>query len=109
MGATFGQIDATVSDPDSTTDQIIGVLWSAGDSRVQQALFNRQFQPFMNLPPGKYYGCAIATVQSTLLYDYAVRKALESQCAATELDEGGRATIQMPLISSAELERLIEK
>ncbi len=112
LGTKFGQIDGTFSDTASNAEPISGFVWSADESIGVRILAfnNRQPQQFTNLPPGKYYGCAIATGQpGFLLNDYGLRKALESHCAATELAEGEHATMQMPLISSTELERLIEE
>jgi hypothetical protein len=52
----------------------------------------------------------IATAQiGFLLNDYALRQALESHCPTVELAEGEHASLQMPLISSNELEQLIDK
>jgi protocatechuate 3,4-dioxygenase beta subunit len=110
LGTKWGQIDGAVSDTVSSAEPIYGFLWAAGESTYIRnfAFNNRQPQQVTNLPPGKYYGCAIATAQFSLS-DYALRKALEGRCAATELDEGGHATMQMPLISGTELEQLIDK
>jgi hypothetical protein len=111
LGAKFGQIDATVSDPISSTEPTFGILWSAGEPRfIQNFALDRQPHQVVGLPPGKYYGCAIATGQpAMMLQDYAVRKALESRCAAVELPEGEHASMQMPLISKTDLEQLMEK
>jgi hypothetical protein len=111
LGAKFGQIDATVSDPISSTEPTFGILWSAGEPRfIQNFALDRQPHQVVGLPPGKYCGCAIATGQpAMMLQDYAVRKALESRCAAVELPEGEHASMQMPLISKTDLEQLMEK
>jgi len=111
LGTKFGQIDVTASDPGSGVERVFGILWSAGDSRFQRNVsFDRQPQQLTNLPPGRYYGCGIATAQiGFLLNDYALRKALESHCPTVELAEGEHASLQMPLISSTELEQLIDK
>ena len=111
LGTKFGQIDVTGSDPGSRVERVFAFLWSAGDSRFQRAVsFDRQPQQLTDLPPGKYYGCAFATAQpGFLLNDYALHKALESHCPTVDLDEGEHASLQMPLISSAELEQLIDK
>jgi hypothetical protein len=111
LGVKFGQIDATVSDPISSTEPASGILWSAGDARfLRNFALDRQPQQVVSLPPGKYFGCAIATGQAAmLLQDYAVRKALESRCTAIELAEGEHVPMQVPLISKADLEQLMEK
>ena len=111
LGTKFGQIDVTASDPGSRVERVFAFLWSAGDSRFQRVVsFDRQPLQLTDLPPGKYYGCAFATAQpGFLLNDYALRKALESHCPTVELAEGEHASLQMPLISSTELEQLIDK
>jgi hypothetical protein len=109
LGVKFGQIDATISEPVSSSERVAIVLWLAGDTSVAQSFsFNGQTQPIPNLRPGKYYACAVAGGQPGLLLQYAMRKELESRCATVEVAEGQHATLQVPLISSTELERLIE-
>lgn len=110
LGVKFGQIDATISDPVSNGERASIVLWLAGDPSASQSFsFNGQSQQIRNLRPGKYYGCAVAGGQPGFLLEYGVRKELESRCETVEVGEGQHATLEMPLISSTELERIIEK
>jgi hypothetical protein len=110
VGSKFGQIDASIADPVAGSEPVSGFLWSTSSSHFQQSfMFSTQSQPVMNAPPGHYVGCAVAGLQPGPIQDYALRKALESRCAAIDLEEGGHATIQMPLLSMTDLERVIEK
>jgi hypothetical protein len=113
VGTKFAQIDATISTPPSGVEQLFAIFWPAnGDPTFRQNLAVNPQGPttLRNIPPGRYFGCAVAVSQPwALMQNRALLKALESTCEALDIVEGGRTSVQLRFISAQDLKRLVEK
>ncbi|MDQ2899869.1 MAG: carboxypeptidase-like regulatory domain-containing protein [Acidobacteriota bacterium] len=95
--------------------QVSGMLWPAEEERRQSGL-ERSFQldaqgrfHQSGAAPGRYYACAVeATDPWRLLQNPSLLNAMQSRCQAIELVEGRAATVQLPLMTNQELERITE-
>jgi hypothetical protein len=113
MSTKFAQIDATVSTPTSGVEQLFAIFWPAnGDPTFRQnlALDPQGRTTLRNIPPGRYFGCAVAVAQPwALMGNRALLKALESPCEALDIVEGDHASVQLRFVSAQDLKRLVEK
>jgi Carboxypeptidase regulatory-like domain len=113
MGTKFAQVDAALSSPPPDSGPVFAIFWPAnGDFTHQQnvGLSPQAHALLANIPPGKYYGCAMAVAQPWMIVqNHALLKALESTCEAVDVVEGGRTSVQLRLISAQDLKRFIEK
>ena len=112
VGTLMAQVEATISNPPTGTEPATAVVWAVkGDPNFRQTLaFGSQAHMTFNLAPGKYFACAIIDSQPwMLLQNRALRKALESVCQTVDIPETGRASLQLALISAADLKRLMDK
>ena len=115
FGTKWAQLDGSVAG-DASADETLNVLvWTAGvlqwqvANRTVNVDDKRHFQ-LGNMTPGKYHGCAVADPQPwVLLQNEAALKKLEGRCEAFELTEGGQTTVQVPVVSSADLETLLQE
>lgn len=111
VGTKWAAVDGTLSSDSTTAGPVTGMLWP-DEVNVQQ-----QTQTFgmdehhhfkVNVAPGHYHACGVTGSQPPwmLLQDATLLKKMESKCVAFEVTEGGRTTIQLPSISSEDLETL---
>lgn len=112
LSTKWATLDGTVTGDASPGETVNALVWpdepSLGQmgNRIAGIDPNRHFQ-MGNMAPGKYHGCAIAEAQPwTLLQNDSAKKKLEGRCAAFELTEAGQSTVQLPIISSADLDTL---
>ena len=111
MGTKFAQMEATLPAASSGNEPVFAMLWASNRSNFQQGMqVNPQGRTAIQVPPGKYYVCAVSAVQPwSLLQNRALRKELESRCESVDAPEGGRASVQLSLIPATDLKKLIEK
>ena len=112
IGTAFAQVDASVTGLPPATDQVACLMWPTnGDpNRTQTQGVNRSAHLSFNLPPGKYYGCAVSDGQPwALLQNRPLRKALESACQVVEITESGRNSVTLPFLSVEDLKRIRDK
>ena len=110
MGTKNTQVDASVAGLPSDAQQISGLIWSATGAAAQQNFpVNSSGSGTINLPPGRYFACAIAGVQPfMLLGNPDFRKALERPCPPVDVPADSRTSIQVPFIGADEIKRLAE-
>jgi hypothetical protein len=107
IGTKFAQFEGTVSAP----GPMFGFLWAAaGDSSFQQTFgVDPQGHATLSVPPGRYHVCAVAAAQpGIVMQNRSLQKAMESRCEASDVLEGGRQKVQIPLLSSEDLKRMID-
>lgn len=112
VGSKYAKVEATLSASTPSAEQITGILWAAdGDPNFQQNFStNAQNPNTIQVPPGKYYVCALATGQPwVLVQNRAMRKELESRCETVDAPADGSARVQLPVIPAADLKQLLEK
>ncbi|MBZ5577711.1 MAG: carboxypeptidase regulatory-like domain-containing protein [Acidobacteriia bacterium] len=108
MSTKFAPIEGTVSGVPAGSGMVSGMLWPAASFGSQQFFgMNPQGSVTLSVPPGRYYACAVAITQpSMLIQNPALLKALEGRCATVEAVAGDRATFTMKVISADELKRV---
>jgi hypothetical protein len=107
IGTKFAQFEGTVSAP----GPMFGFLWAAaGDSSFQQTFgVDPQGHATLSVPPGRYHVCAVAAAQpGIVMQNRSLQKAMESRCEASDVLVGGRQKVQIPLLSSEDLKRMID-
>jgi hypothetical protein len=112
IATKYTRVEAGLAASAAGSEPISAILWPAsGDPSYQQSFgMSSQTPTTINVPPGRYYACAFAATQPwMLIQNGALRKALESRCETVDATEGGSARVQLPLISAADLQQLIEK
>jgi hypothetical protein len=112
IGTKFAQVEASLAAAASGGEQTAALLWPInGDPQFQQNLpINPQGHNIIMVPPGKYHACAFAAAQSwILMQNRALRKALESHCETVEASEGEKASVQVTVITAADLKQMLEK
>jgi Carboxypeptidase regulatory-like domain len=109
IGTKLGQIDASISSPPAGASQLFAVSWPASLGPSYRPV-DPQGRVTFSVPPGKYHVCAVANGQPwMLMQNRALLKALESVCEGVEVGEGGRASVQMQVVTVQELKRIMEK
>jgi hypothetical protein len=111
IGTKFTQFEGTVSALPAGAGPMFGFLWAAAsDSAFQQNFgVDPQGHAALSAPPGRFYVCAVAAAQPWMvMQNRALRKAMESRCEAVDVLEGGHQKVQIPLISSEEMKRMID-
>ena len=111
IGTKFAQFEGTISSLPAGAGPMVGFLWpAAGDSGFQQNFgVDPQGHATLSVPPGRYHVCAVAAAQpGMVMQNRALRKAMESRCEASDVLEGVRQKVQIPLISSEDLKRMID-
>ncbi len=111
----WAQLDGSVTG-DSTADETLNVLvWTDGPSQWQTGnrttnLDDKHHFQMGNMAPGKYHGCAVADPQPwAIIQNESALKKLTGRCEAFELAEGGQTTVQLPVVSAADLETLLQE
>jgi len=112
VGTELAQVDATISGLPSGTEQAHALVWAAnGDPSFRQSFgVSLQGKGSFNVPPGKYYACAVADAQPwMLLQNGMLRKSLESACEAVDIPETGGTNLQLVWITAQDLKRMLDK
>jgi hypothetical protein len=112
IGTKYTRVEAGLAASAAGSEPISAIIWTAsGDPSYQQNFgMSSQTPTTISVPPGRYYACAFAATQPWMLMQSgALRKAVESRCETVDATEGGRARVQLPLISAADLQQLLEK
>jgi hypothetical protein len=113
MGTKWAEVDGSVAAEGQQGATTSGIIFR-DDFEPEMGRSNRAFSldpqgrfKLPDLAPGKYHACAVATEQPWLLFqNVEILKKLQSRCVAVEVGEGEHATIQAPMISSDDLEKL---
>ena len=115
LGTKWAQIDGAITGRSELPQggRVSGVLWRDGD-QGEMGQWNRGFfvDPqghfnLQNIAPGKYHACAIASPQPWLFFQNPqYLEKLAGKCDTVDLQEGARATLQLSVIPSDELEKL---
>jgi hypothetical protein len=110
IGTKNTQVDATVIGVPADAQSVSGMVWSAAGTDVQQSFtVNGPASSPLNLPPGRYYACAIAAGQPWMLIgNRDFRKAIERHCQSVDVPADSRISIQVPFIGADEIKRLAE-
>ena len=112
VGTAWASADGSITGDYKQGDKISGVLWRVqtdGPFRVNDRSFlvdQEGHFKIQNVAPGKYRACAAVTSQPDSLQKPDVREKIESHCQEVEFQEGEHATIQVPLISREDFDRL---
>jgi Carboxypeptidase regulatory-like domain len=115
FGTKWAQLDGSVTG-DASADEMLNVLVWTDDISQQQTgnrtanVDDKRHFEMGNMAPGKYHGCAVADPQPWMLIQNEVAlKKLAGRCEAFELAEGGKSTVQLPVVSGADLETLLRE
>jgi hypothetical protein len=109
MSTKYAQLAVTTSPSPANPGPLTGLVWAAASSIQQNFGFDSQGTANLSLPPGQYHVCGLAAAQpGMVMQDRALRNALESRCQTVDVLEGGPQKVQVSLIPSEELKRIID-
>jgi Carboxypeptidase regulatory-like domain len=109
MGTKYTQLAVSVSPPPAGVGPLTGLAWATTSSIQQNFGLDSQGMGNLSVPPGRYHVCGLVEAQPWMvMQNRALRKAVEDRCATVDVLEGGPQKVQISLISSEELKRIVD-
>jgi hypothetical protein len=108
VGTKYTQLAVSASPPPAGAGPLTGVAWAATSSIQQNFGLDSQGMGNLSVPPGRYHVCGLVAQPWMVMQNRALRKALESRCETVDVLEGGPQKVQISLISSEELKRIVD-
>jgi hypothetical protein len=109
VGTKYAQLAVSASPPPAGAGSLTGLAWATTSSIQQYFGLDSQGMGNLSVPPGRYHVCGLVEAQPwMLMQNRALRKAVEDRCATVDVLEGGPQKVQISLISSEELKRIVD-
>jgi len=116
VSTKWAQIEGSIEGAAQGGAMVGGILWR-DKPQVSDSFFDPGGRPFngnaqghfaiQNIAPGHYRACAIADPMPwVVLQNPDLMEKIKPRCIEVDVDEGAHATIQVPLISSDDLQKM---
>ncbi|HLJ49939.1 MAG TPA: carboxypeptidase-like regulatory domain-containing protein [Bryobacteraceae bacterium] len=110
MAASWASLDVTMSSPPVDGEQFSAMIWNDQGPNQTQRVMNADPSGgavhSMNMPPGHYHVCGVEAMDWSIFQNVPLLKKLESRCSSVDLEENGKSSVQLGLVSKQDLVRL---